>query len=158
MSGKYFRAFTTALISGAVGLFIDLSTKSLFFDGAQREGSVFSIFNGVIRSTLHRNQGISFNLPVPFWITLLITGLALGWALALLIERGRKGAIFSCLILGSFIGGVLGNVYDRIAFGFVRDWILLFNMSAINLADLLIAGSILAWFASSRKTSTTNGA
>ncbi|MCR4256589.1 MAG: signal peptidase II, partial [Candidatus Uhrbacteria bacterium] len=75
------------------------------------------------------------------------TGIALGWAIALLIERARAGFILSSLMLGVFMSGVFGNVFDRIMFGFVRDWILLFGMSAINIADILIAGSLLAWIA-----------
>lgn len=148
------RAFAAALCMGAAGLFLDLYTKKLFFDDASAEGAAFSYFDGMIRSTLHQNQGISFNLPIPLWLTLLITGIALGWALALLIERARAGFILPSLILGVFIGGVLGNAFDRIMLGFVRDWILSFGMSAINIADLLIAGSILAWIA--RKPITHN--
>lgn len=139
------QAFAAALCTGAAGLFLDLSTKKIFFDGVSAEGAAFSYFGGMIRSTLHQNQGISFNIPIPLWLTLLITGIALGWAIALLIERARAGAVFPSLILGVFMGGVLGNVFDRIMLGFVRDWILLFGMSAINLADLLIAVGILSW-------------
>jgi signal peptidase II len=130
---------------GAAGLFFDLYTKKIFFDAVTVEGSAFSFFNGLIRSTLHQNQGISFNIPIPLWLTILITGIALGWSVALLIERARTGTLPASILLGLFMGGVLGNVYDRIMLGFVRDWILLFGMSAINIADILIAGSLLAW-------------
>lgn len=145
MTGKTLRAGAAALVSGAAGLSLDLYTKLVFFDRVGEEGAAFSFFSGLLRSTLHENRGISFNLPLPFWIVFLITGVALGWAIALLIERARSGAALPCAILGCFVGGVLGNVFDRITLGFVRDWMLLFGMSALNIADLLIAGSILAW-------------
>lgn len=147
MLGKLLRGILTALLAGAVSFWADIGTKILFFDRATQEGQMFSMLNGLVRSTIHRNYGISFNLPIPTWATLLITGLALGWAVAMLIERSRRDQILSCLILGIFIGGVIGNVYDRITFGYVRDWLLLFGRSAINIADLLIAGGILAWLA-----------
>lgn len=154
MFGQGMRALAAALFMGAAGLFLDLYTKKTFFDGVSTEGAAFSYLNGMIRSTLHQNQGISFNLPIPLWLTLLITGIALGWAVALLIERMRAGTIYPCMLLGIFMGGVLGNAYDRIMLGFVRDWILLFGMSAINIADALIAGSLLAWILSARKSSS----
>ncbi len=145
MPGKRLRSYAAALCTGAAGLFLDLYSKSIFFDAVTTEGSAFSFFNGLIRSTLHQNQGISFNIPIPLWVTIFITGIALGWSVAILIERARAGVIPSSILLGLFMGGVLGNVYDRIMLGFVRDWILLFGMSAINIADMLIAGSLLAW-------------
>ncbi len=142
---KVLRGMTAALLAGAASFLADAWTKAIFFDTVTQEAGAFSFFDGLLRSTLHRNYGISFNLPIPTWATLLITGLALGWALAMLIERSRRGRLAACVILGVFIGGVIGNVYDRIALGFVRDWLLLFGRSAINVADLLIAGSLLAW-------------
>lgn len=147
MLGKLLRGMMTALLAGAVSFWADIGTKILFFDRATEEGQMFSLIGGLVRSTIHRNYGISFNLPIPTWATLVITGLALGWAIAMLVERSRRGQVLPCLILGIFVGGVIGNVYDRITFGYVRDWLLLFGRSAINIADLLIAGSILAWLA-----------
>lgn len=144
-SGKTLRGITAALLAGAAAFLADAWTKAVFFDAVTQEGQAFSLFGGLVRSTLHHNYGISFNLPVPTWATLVITGLALGWALAMLMERSRRGQILACLILGIFIGGVAGNVSDRIALGFVRDWLLLFGRSAINVADLFIAGSLLLW-------------
>ncbi len=157
MSGKSAQAFAAALCTGAVGLFLDLYTKKIFFDGMDGEGAAFSLFEGLVRSTLHQNQGISFNLPIPLWLTFVITGVALGWAVALLLERARAGSLLPSLILGAFMGGVLGNVFDRITLGFVRDWILLFGMSAINIADLFIAGGVLAWLAYGAKRGEPSG-
>ena len=153
MLRKLLRGILTALLAGAVSFWADIGTKILFFDRAAEEGQMFSLAGGLIRSTIHRNYGISFNLPIPTWATLLITGLALGWAVAMLVERSRRGQILPCLILGVFIGGVIGNVYDRLTFGYVRDWLLLFGRSAINIADLLIASGILAWLAFAQKNS-----
>jgi lipoprotein signal peptidase len=145
MSGKVLRGISAALLAGAAAFLADAWTKTVFFDAITQESQAFSFFDGLVRSTLHHNYGISFNIPIPAWATLLITGLALGWALAVLIERSRRGQLFACLILGVFIGGVVGNVSDRITLGFVRDWLLLFGRSAINVADICIAGSLLIW-------------
>ncbi|MCC6563494.1 signal peptidase II [Candidatus Uhrbacteria bacterium] len=145
MSGKIFRGFTAALLAGAAAFLADAWSKAVLFDAITEEGAAFSYLNGFARSTLHHNYGISFNIPLPTWATLLITGLALGWAIAMLVERSRRGYLAACIVLGVVIGGVVGNVFDRITLGFVRDWLLLGGRSAINVADLLIAGSLLAW-------------
>lgn len=144
-------AWTAALFAGAAAFLLDIGSKVFFFDRVREEGAAFSFFDGMIRSTLHQNFGISFNLPVPTWAVLLVTGLALGWAIAMLIERSRRTQILSCIILGIFIGSVFGNAYDRMTLGFVRDWLLLFGRSAINAADILIAGSLLTWIALDRR-------
>ena len=125
----------------------------MFFDQIHAEGEAFSYFGGIVRSTLFHNRGISFNLPLPLWAIILITGAALGWAIALLIERAKLGKLEACIIIGIFIGGTIGNAYDRLTLGFVRDWLLLFGRSAINLADLAIGGSLLIYLLTQGKTS-----
>ena len=138
-------AWTAAFISGAAVFVIDQWLKWKFFDQIHYESEAFSFFGGMIRSTLHHNYGISFNIPLPLPVVVLITGIALGWAIALLIERGRLGMIGLSLVIGIFIGGTLGNVFDRLTLGFVRDWLLLFGRSAINLADVVIGSSLLTF-------------
>lgn len=145
ISRESFRAWTAAFVSGAAVFVADQVLKSVFFDRVTSEGAAFFFLNGLVRSTLHHNYGISFNLPVPLIVTVLITGVALGWAVALLMERARTGRLASSILIGIFIGGVLGNAFDRLTLGFVRDWLLLFGRSAVNLADGAIAGSLLVY-------------
>lgn len=90
---------------------------------------------GLIRFTDHRNFGISFNLPVPYWLMLAIAIGALIWAVYELFQKKNPVHFLNSIFLGIFIGGVLGNLFDRAALGFVRDWLLLWNRSAVNLAD-----------------------
>jgi lipoprotein signal peptidase len=149
-----FYAWTAAFISGAAVFAIDQWLKASLFDGHTYEGEAFSFANGLIRSTLHHNYGISFNIPIPQVVIVLITGIALGWAMALLIERARASQLAACILIGIFIGGTLGNAFDRLTLGFVRDWMLLFGRSAINFADVCIGGSLLAylWHANRAKS------
>ncbi len=155
MEKRSWLAFAAALIMGAAVFALDLAAKDFFF--LARETAEPFPTNDFITLVTHRNYGISFNLPIPLPITILITGLALGWAMAMLIERGRRGDRFACAVIGVFIGGVLGNVFDRLTLGFVRDWLLLFGRSAINFADLAIGISLLAYlFFGSRKKKRSN--
>lgn len=93
---------------------------------------------GLIRFTDHHNFGISFNIPVPHWLIIAIAIAAIIWAIYELLrphQATHYSLLTTSLFLAIFIGGVLGNLFDRVAFGFVRDWLLLWNRSAVNLAD-----------------------
>lgn len=100
---------------------------------------------GLIRFTDHRNFGISFNLPVPYWLMLMIAIGALIWAIYELLTRRTARSTQHAIFLGIFIGGVIGNLFDRVAFGFVRDWLLLWGRSAVNLADGAILSGLLSY-------------
>lgn len=90
---------------------------------------------GLIRFTDHQNFGISFDIPVPLWIMAAIALAAILWATYELLRLRFPRSTFHSVFLAIFIGGVLGNLFDRVALGFVRDWLLLWGHSAVNLAD-----------------------
>ena len=95
----------------------------------------------------HQNYGIAlgmpFNLSSFLWLLILILGL-------LTIYFKRK-IIFNFLDpkgiigLGLIIGGAAGNIFDRLSFGYIIDFINLpyFNL-VINFADMeIIIGAII---------------
>lgn len=100
---------------------------------------------GLIRFTDHRNFGISFNLPVPYWLMLAIAIGALIWAIYELLRPHAPFSTLQPVLLGIFIGGVIGNLFDRVTLGFVRDWLLLWGRSAVNLADGAILFGLLSY-------------
>lgn len=135
--------FFTAIIAGTT-FALDFVTKALFFAKPDLM-SGFSFFSGVVKFTDFKNFGISFNIPLPLPVTILITlGVILGVVLWLKKERVRIGIV--SFGAGLLIGGALANLFDRIALGYVRDWLLLWNRSAINLADVcVLLGILLLW-------------
>ncbi|GEM_PF-900078 len=140
------RVITAALLAGAAVFAIDQWLKiQLFANAALMEGSWLS---GLIRFTNHQNYGISFNLPVPWILMIAIAIIATIWA-------GREiyfsKSIKISLLLGIFIGGVLGNLFDRITLDFVRDWLLLWGRSAVNLADGAILVGLIGYLFNKRK-------
>lgn len=75
------------------------------------------------------------------WLTVIISVIATGviiWYLT--TERGRPPVVQ--LYLGLILSGVVGNLYDRLAFGAVRDFIELYvsryRWPNFNLADAFI--------------------
>lgn len=125
----------------AVSIFIvDQTTKWLFFssdfDGKQ-------ILGHMIEFIRHQNSGISFNIPIPFFVTLIITLIVLSGIIYLIVKK--RGFMETRVLLGlsMIFGGALGNLLDRIRLEFVRDWLLLFGRSAINAADICILIGIL---------------
>jgi len=103
------------------------------------------------------NEGINFGLfdfgAAGRWV---LVGLALAIVAALLLWA-RKGGWVQAAGVGGIVGGALGNVWDRVRWGAVADFI---NMSccgmrnpfAFNVADAAIfGGAALLVFAGSRK-------
>lgn len=131
-----FRA--AALLASAAVFILDAWTKAKFFPIAAT--STWSILGGFVRLIDHHNYGISFNIPLPFGITAAIAIAALAWAIWSVWFLASSSELVIGILLGIFIGGVLGNFFDRLTLGFVRDWLLLWGRSAVNLAD----GAILA--------------
>ncbi len=99
---------------------------------------------GIIDTVVHENHGIVANLPVPIPVIIATTIVILlviiaAWVVAL---AGRHLA--EAVALGLIIGAAASNLMDRMLYGFVYDWILLFGRSAVNAADILIVmGAVL---------------
>lgn len=128
---------------------LDLATKTFWFSHA----TMWTSFAPFLQTTQHKNYGLIANLPMPQWI---IIASSITVLLSVLLHfRHRLTTHWPmALSLGLLTGGALGNIYDRLALGFARDWLLLFNTSALNIADITIMTGIIHLLASmcSRKT------
>ena len=123
------------LISAAV-LIIDQATKFI------AKGKDIQIVNNLLYIKHTSNTGAAFGVLKGFNISLIflsvfILGLALYY-----FEKipDKKYVIFS---FGLFIGGLLGNLIDRIALGHVTDFIYFTFWPAFNLADSAICIGVL---------------
>jgi signal peptidase II len=98
------------------------------------------------------NTGISYGWfqqegPLGQWVLLAVKVIvvALLW-----IWLARAGSRWSALALGLLIGGAIGNAIDRVAYGAVADFVLLyletatwrFNWYVFNLADVAIVAGV----------------
>jgi signal peptidase II len=105
----------------------------------------FSYLHGWIQSINFHNHGITFSLPLPTILTLLVTFIALAWLGREASCAYREDARTELLCIALVAGGALGNAYDRIVFQYVRDWLLLWFRSAINFADISIVVGALSY-------------
>lgn len=99
---------------------------------------------GFLSLTHHQNHGLIANTPVP---RILILGVTLA-VMIVLIQRiflAEKIGTSERLALTVILGGALGNFADRLFQGYVFDWILIFNTSIINIADIAITSGIVGY-------------
>jgi signal peptidase II len=102
---------------------------------------------------LTKNTGISYGLfqqsgPLGQWMLLAFKALAV---LLLLIWLVRAGTRLTALSLGFIIGGAVGNAIDRLAYGWVADFVLFhvstaswrFYWYVFNLADVAIVAGVI---------------
>jgi signal peptidase II len=99
---------------------------------------------------IHKNYGIAFDIPFRLWIIVAIS-LVIGYVLLDIAWKNLRTApniSFSAIMI---VIGAMGNLFDRIVYGFTVDYILLFGRSAINISDLMIVLGVIFLLMSSRK-------
>lgn len=152
MSAKrlHYALVITSLTGGV--FYIDRLTKNQFFSAPEQ-----TIIPFVLGTTHHQNHGLLANIHLPMIVILcLTTAICIGILIATIQELGQKNPLILRLIAYALIlGGALGNLFDRIQYGYVFDWILIFTRSIINIADLAIAIGMIGWIYSYRLTAKT---
>lgn len=104
-----------------------------------------------IAGALHKNPGIIFDIPLPLEIIIPCTVVVCIALLALAYQR-RARAPQESLALWAVVCGAAGNAVDRAVNGFTTDYIIFFQRSAVNIADILIiAGAIFYLYYSSNR-------
>ncbi len=151
----------------AVGLLADLITKQLFFVrhfDPRNPGEKHWWIDGVFGIETSVNGGALFGIfqGGSFWLACLSTVALIGILIWLFVYRMAR-SLHLTIALGLVTGGILGNLYDRMGFGYqpsypeeiryhVRDWIhvrlegvpLFDPWPNFNIADsLLVCGAIL---------------
>lgn len=86
---------------------------------------------------LHKNPGIAFDIPVPLWIIIPITGILMTGLARIAVTSWSHTPRVSLSAITMFLGAG-DNLIDRLLNGFTTDYLILFSTSAINLADVLI--------------------
>ena len=140
------------LTAAAVACLLDQASKyyllavfDLAANGPVRLGPFFDF-------VLTRNTGISYGLfqtqgPVGQWVLLAFKAAAV---LLLWLWLAHAKDRLTALSLGLIIGGAVGNAIDRLAYGWVADFVFFhistanwrFNWYVFNLADVAIVAGV----------------
>jgi lipoprotein signal peptidase len=144
------RFYLTTLL----GLVVDLWSKSYAFTHLAVQGgppsskpTVYAFIPGWVEFELTRNEGAVFGIGQgQQFLFIAVSVAAIGFLTYLFAVSGRQK--FYQFILGLLLAGVLGNMYDRIQYGYVRDmihalprWPKLFPW-IFNVADMMLCTGV----------------
>ena len=128
-----------------LGITVDLLSKWLVFARLGR-GGMYALWPGVLHITTAENRGVAFSMlkehPSIIYCVSLAAITVLVWIFWRSRESGGKVLMTAlCLLLI----GAIGNLVDRLCFGFVRDFIdfvpelpLIGHWAVFNVADICI--------------------
>jgi signal peptidase II len=131
------------IVVAAVLFVVDRILKAIVVKGT-------SASFGFGKFTLFKNEGLVFSIPAPYYISLGLMIVAVA-ALGLLLWRYRShGFILWPLML--FVAGTASNIFDRIHYGYIVDYVYLSDrLPIINLADAMLTAGVIILVFSLRK-------
>lgn len=134
-----------ALIIAASVLFLDqltkfLATKYLSFNQS------LPLIKGVLYLSLVHNRGAAFGMLKGLNIFFILAALAAITLIYLTLRKlGWRRITIAAASLSLILAGALGNLIDRLAFGYVIDFIDLRIWPVFNVADSAITIGALLW-------------
>ena len=132
----YYIIYTAVIIGGIV---LDQLSKLLAVKLLAPIGSV-PLWEGVLHLTYVENRGAAFGMLADHrWVFMSISTIAI-IAIALYLYSGRnEGKLYTSALMLIVSGGI-GNMIDRIALGYVVDFIdfALIDFAVFNIADSLV--------------------
>ncbi len=140
------------IIIGLVLVFFDQFCKFIVVNYLPQDG--FFVLNNNFGIAQFQNSGIAFGFPMPKVIMYLVIFLVLYFLLQKFQQELKNMNFLILFSLMLVIAGAFSNLIDRIYRGFVVDYIHLFNLSVLNLADFyIIIGIIIMIVLEFRKAS-----
>ena len=136
-----------SLITVSSVVFIDRITKN-FFSDLLSLGESLSIVRNVFHMTLVHNTGIAFGLfknqGVVFIIIPMIAVFLLGYNIYYYRHSREELSRLYVMAFSFILGGAIGNLLDRILYGYVIDFIDFRIWPVFNIADSAVTiGAIL---------------
>ncbi len=130
------RTFSIALLVWAIDFF-SKNWALTHFNLSSRK-----VIGDFLKFTVVRNPGAAFSMATGF--TIIFTSISIGVALFIVRYASRVSSPWWAVVAGLVLGGVLGNLSDRIfrapgfLYGHVIDWIELPHWPVFNIADSAI--------------------
>ena len=129
----------------SIVVIIDRLTKYLL-SGNLSEGESVGVVPGFFHITLVLNSGAAFGLFKSRSAFFAISSALVIVFICLYMWRGRCRDLLILTALGLILGGAVGNLIDRVAFGYVIDFLDFRIWPVFNIADasITVGASILA--------------
>lgn len=131
----------------AAMLAVDLVAKFWVVRGALQD---VAYIEGILYFIpFQKNDGIAFGIDLPLWVQVVGSVIIIFLLLALGAEyifSQPKLLKWRAALLGTVIGGGLGNLIDRILHGYVVDFIVLKPFPVFNFADIGITVGLILLF------------
>jgi signal peptidase II len=105
----------------AIGVGLDLWAKAAAV-ASLRDTPPYRFIPGWLHFTYTENRGAVFGIAQGAWAIFLVVSIGAILFLGFLFLTSGRARIYQ-LILGVLLGGVIGNMYDRVVYGYVRDMI-----------------------------------
>ena len=118
----------------------------LDFPNPAEFGKSVPVIEDVFHLTYYGNTGVAFGMLTDSKALLIGLCVVVLVILGVVIYKLNPKELFAKLSFGMVIGGAIGNVFDRIAYGFVIDFFdfCLINYPIFNIADcFVVIGTIL---------------
>ena len=135
---NYFKNYWWKLVIIAVVLLADMLTKFFIVNEV-------SLIDGVLAITPTKNYGAGFSiLTGQTWLLISFTLVFLVGIVIFDVLFKQKSTLFG-IATGLIVAGSLGNLIDRLAFGYVRDFIYLqfINFPVFNVADMALTFGVI---------------
>jgi signal peptidase II len=134
--------FRKPLIAASAVLFLDQLTKLIIRSGLS-EGESIPLIRNVFHISLVHNTGAAFGLFRHQ--TLILTGISILTFVVILLFYRRIAASMRILRVGFALiaGGSLGNLIDRLRFGYVVDFLDFRVWPVFNIADSAITVGVI---------------
>ena len=136
----------------AVVIMIDQIVKLLIRTKMKINTSI-PIIPDIFNLTYTENKGAAFSILQNTQLLLIIVGLVFLYLLDYYIKKEKKFSKLSIISLGLIIGGIVGNLVDRILLHAVVDYLdfTLINFPIFNIADSCITIGVILFIISTIK-------
>jgi signal peptidase II len=139
--------FWLGFFAALVGL--DQLTKYLAFVGSF--GNFLNAFKPAIKKFHYFNRAFAFSLPLPVALIYFLYAVILSAIVWYVYRNHRQFSRPAKIAWALILAGGISNIVERVALGYVRDFVYILS-GIFNLADgYIIAGVIILLFASPKK-------
>lgn len=142
------RRLVLFVVTAAIALSADLSTKWMVDATLNQGDPPVAVVPGFFQIKLVHNTGAVASLLSGKRVLLVVVTMIAMAFIVYLLARGHHSGRWWTVSLGLLFGGAAGNLYDRLRYGYVRDFLDVYargwHYPTFNAADVaLVAGAIM---------------